>query len=125
MANSGHDYFLRDMPHSALYLNKKYLWKSRPLECLPRRPPDRILSGHLVRRFALAVMLPPPNALEERSFGWGGFGVAMERTGSRQGTPTHRSSHFTSPPAPFASGVRMRGSNPFDARDDLVGRTSR
>ena len=44
-----------------------------------------------MRRFALAVMLAPPNALEERSFGWGGFGVAMERTGSRQGSPSRKS----------------------------------
>ena len=47
-----------------------------------------ILSGYLVRRLALAVMLAAPDALEERSFGWGGFGVA---TSSRQGTPSRKS----------------------------------
>ena len=56
-------------------------------------PGDRraTFDGYLVRRFALAVMLAAPDALEERSFGWGGFGVAMERTGSRQGTPSRKS----------------------------------
>ena len=42
---------------------------------------------YLVRRFMLAA----PHALEERAFGWGGFGVAMERTGSRQGSPSRKS----------------------------------
>ena len=36
-------------------------------------------------------MLAAPHTLEERSFGWGGFGVAMERTGSRQGSPSRKS----------------------------------